>query len=63
MLCTMPATWSARSAPFTARSEPTAFRLDCQGASAATTVETVCGGLANAPIAFLIIISLKVWNP
>lgn len=63
MLCTMPATWSARSAPLTARSEPTALRLDCQGAFAATAVETVCGGLANAPMARLIMISLKVWNP
>src|SRR4051812_43282838 len=41
----MPDTSRARSAPFTARKEPTAFTEGCQSSFFATVVDTVCTGM------------------
>ena len=60
---TTPESSSDKSAPLTARSEPTASIFGSHSLVAAVVAEMVCGGLLSAAMNFLIITALNAWNP
>src|ERR1700730_9908893 len=62
ILSTMPASCSARSAPFTPRKVPTAVSFGCHCEVVAVVVDTVWGGSASAASAFLIRPARKLTN-